>query len=233
MKTIIASLLLMLAAGPVMALDKPDLDSKIRALSLKFDQLQQQPDKRIPADVLRKARAIVFLDRTKAGFIFAYQGGSGVAIAKNPRTGHWGPTAFLTANEASLGFQVGAEQNFFAIVFMTDNAARLLTDPTFDFGGEARGTAGDTSAGAGGTISDTERPFLVYSARNGLYGGAALKGGSLGPDENANEVYYGQVLSMRDILFDKKVERTDAAKILADKITDYSKLNGPATAGSR
>ncbi|HEX3720896.1 MAG TPA: lipid-binding SYLF domain-containing protein [Verrucomicrobiae bacterium] len=227
MRTILLSFVLLLTVGPAIALEKPDLDARVLSLTAKFEELQQDPGKRIPADVLRKARAIILLDRTKAGFLFAYQGGSGVAIAKNPRTGKWSPVAFLAANEASLGFQIGAEQNFFAIVLMSDSAPRFLTDPNFEFGGEARGTAGDNSSGAGGTISDTERPVLVYSSRNGLYGGAALKGGSIAPDEAANRIYYGQVLSMSDILFDKKVPRTDAAKHLADKIAFYSKSSKP------
>jgi lipid-binding SYLF domain-containing protein len=121
-----------------------------------------------------------------------------------------------------LGFQIGAEQNFFVILLMSPNTPRFLTDPNFEFGGEARGTAGDVSGGAGKTISDTERPVLVYSNRKGLYGGAALKAGAIAPDENANEIYYGQWLSMKDILFEKKVQPTAGATNLAAKITAYS-----------
>jgi SH3 domain-containing YSC84-like protein 1 len=226
-RIILASFLLLSAVGISLADQKSDLDGRIFALTAKFEELQQQPDKRIPAEVLRKARGIILLDRTRAGFLFAYQGGSGVALAKNPATGKWSPAAFLTANEASLGFQIGAEQNFFVILLMAPSTTRFLTDPTFEFGGEARGTAGDVSAGANGTISDTERPVLVYSNRKGLYGGAALKGGALSPDENANQVYYGQWLSMKDILFDKKVQPTSLAANLAARITAYSIIPKP------
>jgi lipid-binding SYLF domain-containing protein len=41
------------------------------------------PDRRIPADVLSKACGIVLLDRTKAGFGFAYQGGGGKRARKD------------------------------------------------------------------------------------------------------------------------------------------------------
>jgi len=46
-----------------------NLDNRIRKLTAKFDSMQQQSDKRVPADVLRKAQGIILLDRTKAGFI--------------------------------------------------------------------------------------------------------------------------------------------------------------------
>ena len=222
MRTIILSLLLISLARVSQADPKTELDGRIFDLTAKFQQLQQQPDKRIPASILSKARGIILLDRTRAGVVFAYQGGSGVALARDPATGKWSPAAFLTANEASLGVQIGAEQNFFVILLMSSNAPRFLTDPSFEFGGEASGTAGDVSGGASGTVSDTERPVLVYSSRKGLYGGAAVKGGSVSPDENANQAYYGQWLSMKDILYDNKVQPTSIAANLAAAIDAYS-----------
>ena len=223
MKTIILGFMAtLLAATPVVALDRADLDARVLTLTAKFEQLQAQPDKRIPADILRRARGIILLDCTRAGVVFAYKGGAGVAMVKDQATGKWGPAAFLTANEGSLGIQIGAEQDFYAIVLVSTNAPRFLTDPTFEFGGEARGTAGDSSAGTAGTISSSERPFWVFSSRNGLYGGAALKGGAVAPDEDANRIYYGQALSMSDILFDKRVRPTEAAKNLTVILDSYS-----------
>jgi SH3 domain-containing YSC84-like protein 1 len=222
MRTIILSLLLISLSGVSQADPKTELDGRIFDLTAKFQQLQQQPDKRIPASVLSKARGIILLDRTRAGVVFAYQGGSGVALARDPATGKWSPAAFLAANEASLGVQIGAEQNFFVILLMSSNAPRFLTDPSFEFGGEASGTAGDVSGGASGTVSDTERPVLVYSSRKGLYGGAAVKGGAVSPDENADQAYYGQWLSMKDILYDNKVQPTSMAANLAAAIDAYS-----------
>jgi len=212
---------MMTATLPVYAQGKAELEGRILSLTSKFETLQQQPDKRIPADVLRRAHGLILLDRTKAGFLFAYQGGSGVALAKD-RKGLWSAPAFVKANEASLGFQIGAEQNFFVILLMTDSAPRFLTEPNFEFGGEARGTAGNTTAGTQGTISDTERPVLVYSSREGLYAGAAVKGGAVSPDEDANQRYYGEFATMRDILYDHKFEPTPAANYLVSKLNAYA-----------
>ena len=220
MKTVILSLLLISAALPARAEDWTELDSRIHSLAAKFENMEQHGI--IPAEVLRRAQGIMLLDRTRAGFLFAYEGGSGVAMGRDPKTQEWSPAAFLKANEASLGFQIGAEQNFFVILLMTPDARHFLTDPNFDFGGEARGTAGNVTAGAGGTVSDTERPVLVYSSRQGLYGGAAIKGGAVTPDEQANRVYYGQYVTMRDILYDHKVKPTPATTDLAAKIRGYS-----------
>ncbi len=207
----------------VLAIEKVQLDNRIRILTGKFEEMQLKPDKRIPAETLQKAQGVILLDRTKAGFIFAYQGGGGVAMVKNSKSQKWSPAAFLAAHEASLGFQVGGQQTFFVILLMNTNATRLLTEPTFEVGGEASGTAGNTSTGVSGTVSSTEQPVLVYDDRKGLYGGAAIKGGAVSPDEEANRVYYGEFLTMADILFQNKVKATPAASDLAAKLTENSK----------
>jgi lipid-binding SYLF domain-containing protein len=155
--------------------------------------------------------------------VFAYQGGSGVALVRDPKSRKWSPAAFLEANEASLGFQIGGEQTFFAILLMNTNVTRLLTEPNFEFGGEARGTAGNETAGAQGTVTSTEQQILVYDDRKGLYGGASIKGGAIGPDSEANRVYYDQAFTMLDILFGKKAKPTDAATALAAKLDEFSK----------
>ncbi len=209
------------------AVGKAELENRIWALTAKFAAMQSQPDKRIPPDILRQAQGIILLDRTKAGFIFAFEGGGGVALVKNPKTRDWSPAAFVTANEASLGFQIGGEKNFYVILLMNTNATRLLTGPKADFGGEARGTAGNVSAGAGTSFVSPPPPMLVYSERQGLYGGAAIGGGAVAPDTEANCIYYGNPVNMSDILFNKMVKPTAAGADLAARITAYSKPPPP------
>jgi lipid-binding SYLF domain-containing protein len=222
MKTKMLTLVLAVVAASAGAVDKAELDSRIGTLTAKLVAMQQKPDKKIPAENLRKAQGIALIDRTKAGFLFAYQGGSGVAMVKDPKTEKWGPAAFLAANEASLGFQIGGEQTFYVILFMTTNSTRMLTEANIMAGGEARGTAGDSTAVAEGKVSPIEQAVLVYDDRKGLYGGAAIKGGAIAPDENANRAYYGQYLTAGEILFEHKVEPTKAATELARKLAEYS-----------
>jgi lipid-binding SYLF domain-containing protein len=223
MKKITAICLAMAMALPAVAETKAQLEKKAQKLVAKFESLQQKADKRVPADVLKKAQGIILLDRTKAGFVFAYQGGSGIAMAKDPKSGRWGPLAFLKANEASLGFQIGGQQSFLVILLMDQDSAAKLADPIFEFGGEARGTAGDASAGEEGTLKSAEQSILVYDERQGLFGGAAIKGGEISPDTDANLAYYDEVFSMKEILFGRKVKPSKTAELLAQKIQDYSR----------
>jgi len=222
MKTIILALLLFGLATPAFATSRQELDNRILTLTAKFDALQRKPDKCIPRETLAKAKGIILLDRTKAGFIFAYQGGGGVAMVKDA-SGNWSPAAFLSANEASLGFQIGGEQNFYVMLLMTTNATEALTRERSDFGGEARGTGGDKSEGVGRSFTPEDESVIVYTDRKGVFGAAAIKGGVVAPDDEANAIYYGQAVSMRDILFDKEVKATETAADLARKISDHAK----------
>ena len=198
-------------------------NNRIRTLTTRFETFQQRPDGGVPAETLRKAQGIILLDRTKAGFIFAFQGGGGVAMVRDAKLGKWSPVAFLSANQASLGVQVGGERSFYIILMMTPDATRMLTDPRYEFGGEARGTAGATTTGVQGTVSPANTPpVIIYDDRQGLYGGAAIKAGSISPDDKANSTYYGQAVTMRDILFGHKVHPTETAVELAKQIDSHA-----------
>src|SRR5436190_13821681 len=198
MKRAIVDLLLLSLVGSGFAVSPVDLDRRMYRLTAMLQEMQQKPDKRIPPDLLRRAHGIILLDRTKAGFLFAFQGGVGVAMTKDPTTHQWSAPAFISANDASIGFQIGGEQGFFVILIMNANATRLLTDPTFQVGGEASGTAGNISAGEERGIASTQLPILVFHDRKGLFGGAAVKAGNVSPDNEANSIYYQQYVTMRD-----------------------------------
>jgi lipid-binding SYLF domain-containing protein len=100
---------------------------------------------------------------------------------------------------------------------------QAVAQGTFKFGGDASGTAGNSSAGTEATVSEHEPLTFVYTDSEGLYGGATIKGDSITPDTNADIAYYGQYLTMREILFDNKVKLSPPATDLANKIESYSK----------
>jgi lipid-binding SYLF domain-containing protein len=224
MKTMMIGLMLLGFAGGALAIEPAELDSRIRELTAKFEMLQAKADTRIPPDVLQRAQGVILLDRTKAGFLFAYEGGGGVALVREKGTDTWSPAGFLGASEASLGFQVGGEKNFYAILLMSRDADRVLTEPNYKFGGEATGTAGDASGGHEGKFSTMNQPVLIYDSRKGLYGGATIQGGSITPDDKANRIYYGQFVTMRDILLDHRVQTTESSTDLARKLNEYSRV---------
>lgn len=222
MKAMMLGLALGGLAGPVLAMDKSELDNRISRLTAQFEALQQNPNTRIPAEMLRDAKGIVLLNLTKAGFVFAFQAGGGVAMVKD-KSGDWGPVAFIRSNEGSFGFQAGGDQGFYVLLLMTTNATRQLVEDGSDFGAVARGTAGNNSAGVEGRFNSPANSVRVYAARSGFFGGVAFKGGNICADQKANQIYYGQFLTLHDILFGRKASPTAAAQKLAEEISAYSK----------
>src|SRR5262245_17536401 len=135
MKKVILALITLGLAGSTFGIDKAELNHRIRKLTAKLVVMQRRLDKSIPPETLKKAQGLSLIDRTKAGFIFAYQGGAGVALIKQPNSEQWSPAAFVAANEASLGLQLGGEQGFFVILLMNTNTTRWLTEGKIEFGG--------------------------------------------------------------------------------------------------
>jgi SH3 domain-containing YSC84-like protein 1 len=159
----------------------------------------------------------------KAGFIFGVAGGHGVAIVKNKTTGKWGPVGFVKSGEGSFGFQAGGQRSDMILVLMNSTGVKVLTEPNFKIGVDVRATVGPKSAGDQANLKTDDTPVLVYSDTKGVYGGASLQTGGIFPDSGDNEDYYGKELTMTEILVDGKVEPTEAAKLLADKIEQYAK----------
>jgi SH3 domain-containing YSC84-like protein 1 len=221
MKRIALSLMLLALVPSAFALDKAELDRRIVTLTSLLMEMQQKPDKSIPADALARAKGIILLRRAKGGLVFGYQHGEGVAMVRDDG-GAWSSPAFMSDNEGSFGFQVGGETSFFVVLLMNTNSLNLLTDGRVQFAGEARGTAGDASGGQEGKMTDVP-PILVYSDRTGLYGGAVIKGGAVAPNPEADQIYYGQAMTTRDILFEGKVKPSDTAILLAKKLVEYSR----------
>jgi lipid-binding SYLF domain-containing protein len=211
-------------ALPALAVDRAGLDARISKLQLKFELMQTKPDRRIPPEVLREARGIILLNHSKVGLVYSYQGGGGVAMARNPRTGEWSAPAFFAASEHGFGLQIGGQHTFTVILLMNTNSMGLLTEPRFDWGALAGATAGASSSSTDGRASNSERLEVVYTDTQGFYGGAAIKGASISPDADANAAYYGQFLTTKEILFGGKAKTSPTAAGLIQKIVEYSKV---------
>lgn len=205
----------------VMAIGPAELDTRIRTLTDKFEAFQHRPDNGIPPEALRQAQGIILLNTVKGGLVFGYQGGNGLAMVKDSKMA-WSPAAFVKSSQGSFGAQIGGEQNFYVILLMTTNSTWRLIDPKIQFGAGVGGTA-NTDTGGVQTKTPDQQEVVVYNDRVGLYGGAIVKAGGISPDPEANSAYYGQDFSMRDILFDHKVQPGAAISQLEDRIDSYSR----------
>jgi len=220
LKTLSQSILVLGLATSAFAQSKSELDNRVRKLMAQFDSLQSNTEARIPADKLKKAMGVIVMQRNKGGFIFGYEQGFGVAMVRD-KSG-WSPFSFMSSHEGSFGAQIGGKSTFSVILLMNEAAKNRLTNPKVDFGGEAAGTGGSNSDGVGGNITD-DNPVIVFGESKGLYGGAVVKGGSVSANDKANQKYYGQFYSIKDILFERKVKASETAAEFANKLNEAAK----------
>jgi SH3 domain-containing YSC84-like protein 1 len=223
LRAFLATVLVASIAVPTMAASKNKLDARVRDLTDYFDTVQKDAAKAVPAEILAKAEGLVIMRNYKAGFIVGISGGHGVALVKDKTTGKWGPIGFVKAGEGSFGFQAGAQRNDMILALMNSDGVKVLTDPNLKLGVDVRATVGPHSGGDQANFKTDTTPVLVYGDTRGLFGGAAIETGGVFPDAGDNEEYYGKGVSMTDILANGKVQPTDAAKLLADKIEQYAK----------
>jgi lipid-binding SYLF domain-containing protein len=205
--------------------DPDKLDDKLRNFASYLDTLQANPQTKIPPQVLQHARGVIIIRQVKAGFGIGFQAGSGVAMVRDTQTGAWSPPAFITNVEGSYGFQIGGQKSDSVLLLMDDRGMELLKGGGAKLGVNVRATAGPSSAGGEFKMDSIKEPILVYSDAGGLYAGAAIEGGGIGPADKANAVYYG--FSMREVLFEGKGHWSESGKALVEKIIAYSKAPTP------
>lgn len=221
MKVILLGILIMGLTGSAFAVDRTQLDDRIRSLTAEFTAMQENMKTAVPVSELARAQGIILLDRRGGAFMFGFHTGNGVALARDEK-GHWSPAGFVSSTGASLGAQIGGTRDFFVVLLMSPAVTQALKESSMDFGAQAYATGGSQYAGAQATVNSGP-DVLVYSQRHGLYAGASIKGGSISEDTDANHIYYGGPVSMNDILFENQVTPTSASADLIAKIEQFSR----------
>lgn len=224
--TLLIALTLCLTTGGGDAIANPfqksaeKLDLRIRRASERFVEMQADPKKRIPADVIAKAHGIIILHKVKAGLGIGGEAGNGVAMVRNQTTGAWSAPAFIASAEGSYGLQIGAQESVIIYLLMNETALKPLLGGSLDVGVDVAATAGPNDTGGKIDTTTMQAPILVYSSAEGLFAGAAFKGGGILPAQKNNEVYYNR--NMNDILFDPAVRPTATGQHLIDVLRTYS-----------
>jgi lipid-binding SYLF domain-containing protein len=222
-----SALLAVFLAGPALVhaqgfkKDPEKLDERIYKSTDYLVALQRNVQARIPAQILASARGIIILHQIKAGLGIGFQAGGGVASVRDPQSGAWSPPAFVSNVEGSYGFQIGGQKSDTVLLIMDDRGMELLKGGGAKIGVNLRATAGPSTAGGEFKVDSIKEPVLVYSDAGGLYAGAAIEGGGIGPNDKANAVYYGA--SMREVLFEGKGHWSEAGKAFIEKVIEYSR----------
>lgn len=192
------------------------------AASRVFDQIMAVRERGIPRDLLDRAEAIaVFPGVMKAAFIIGGHGGQGV-ISRRIKGG-WSAPAFFNLGGGSFGAQIGAQKTDYVLLIMNEEGLKGLLEDKFEMGGEVSVAAGPIGRTAAATTNATlDAGILSYSRSKGAFIGAALKGGTITPDNDLNEAIY-EGKKGRDVLERASTEMPDAVRIFPTTLSRYSR----------
>jgi lipid-binding SYLF domain-containing protein len=206
------------ALTPIAAASADDaLDARhlVERSKLTLDTFMSRHDLQSLKDLMKRAKGIFIAPQVlKGAFIFGASGGSGVLVARDPKTGQWNGPAFYTIGEASFGFQIGGEAAEVVLVAMTERGVTALLSHSVKLGGDVGVAAGPVGVGVDASTANLSADIISYSRSKGLYGGVSIEGAVVGVRNDWNEAYYGKRVSPTDILIRKDAKNDHAAKLI-------------------
>jgi lipid-binding SYLF domain-containing protein len=165
--------------------------------------------------LVHRSRAVLIVPNlVKAGFIFGAQGGQGVLLIHN-RNGSWSYPAFYNLGAASFGLQAGIAVSKVVLIIMNDHALQLaITQAQLKLGAEAGLAIATLGAGAEGSVTTAGADIYALSNSKGLFGGVAVQGGAIGPNQGWNAAYYGHPVTAEEIVYGRGRVRQPGANAL-------------------
>lgn len=152
---------------------------------------------------------IVYPNIVKAAFFVGGEGGTGVLLGRG-EDASWSSPAFYTFGAASYGLQIGAEQSNVLLVITNEGTLERATQGGLELGANASVAVG--GEGLKGEISSDQLQdiYAFVEVERGLFAGVNLKGATAVPRDGLNEAYYGQTVSARDIVIDRRLDNDGA-----------------------
>ncbi len=160
---------------------------------------------------------LIFPQIIKGGFIWGGSGGTGVFLARDPRTGNWSDPAFYTIGSVTFGLQIGGEASQVVMLAMTRRAVDSLLSSSVKLGGDVSVAIGPVGGGAQANagLPDVTADFISFAKSKGLYAGLNLQGSVIAVRDGLNDAYYGRVVSPSEIITNHKVYNSGAEQLRA------------------
>ncbi|KAJ6007684.1 hypothetical protein N7540_011660 [Penicillium herquei] len=163
---------------------------------------KQRVIKKIPAQVIKNAKGIAIFTTMRTGLWISGSGGSGVLLGRVPETGEWSPPSGIMLHTAGIGFLAGVDIYDCVVIINTLEALEAFKKLRCTLGGEVSVAAGPV--GMGGVLDSEvhkrQAPIWTYMKSKGLYAGVAVDGTIIIERSDENERFYGERISVTDIL---------------------------------
>ncbi|NWG14696.1 MAG: lipid-binding SYLF domain-containing protein [Acidobacteria bacterium] len=202
-----------------------EVEDRVVRSAIVLREVMEIREKGIPQDLIDKAACVIVIPgMLKGGFMVAGTYGKGVMSCRvDAGEGPWSAPSMTMIGGGSFGLQLGGQATDLVLLVMNMRGMRSLLDSRFTLGADASVAAGPvgrtTSAETDAWMS---AEILAWSRSRGLFGGIAVKGSVVRPDNDANRALYGKEISARDLLYYRTENPPRDAKILIDELTKIS-----------
>ena len=197
-------------ASPAFTADSDTkLDQKLKDATAVYHELLSTPDRGLPEALLKKCQCIAVIPHVlKGAFVYGARFGTGVMSCRGAEGG-WSPPCFVRLYGGSWGLQIGGESSDLVLFFMSERGARsLMTSSKITLGGQASVAAGPFGrSGEASTDLKLNAEIYTYAKSKGLFAGLSFAGARLAADQESNARYYGQPVSVKQLLFEHKAPR--------------------------
>lgn len=186
-------------------------------------EFQADPERAIPAEVLRRAKGLVITTQIRGGLLVGFQEGYGTILVKKP-DGKWSIPVVIRAGEASLGLQIGGSRIETIYVLMDERVPRMLFRGRVNIGVDAAAVAGPRAAEVEKSNKELlSVPVQVYSSHKGLFAGATVKSGYIMRSDEVNRAFYKLDYDLPELLYGDFVNPIPGyVRPLVDYVTELS-----------
>ncbi|MGE3511158.1 MAG: lipid-binding SYLF domain-containing protein [Vicinamibacterales bacterium] len=209
-----------LMAVPLLARDTGPAQG-LRDAAAALTQIMDAPGRRIPEQLLERARCFVIVPNLEVGpFVIGTRGRGYVTCRQG---GSWSPPGVVTLDAGRIGFRIGGSSTDLVLLVMNSRVTDALLDQEFALGPE-----GSVAAGPVGLdlhrYSDEQvhADILSWAHSDGTLTGVALDGITLHQDLGSNERLYGRRIENR-ALITSGLAPPDSASALLAVLTRYAR----------
>ena len=211
---VIAALIVLLLCAPGRGLadDAADAKALVDQAEVTLKNFMNDPDMKWFASHLQEAKGILILPKLiKGAFLFGLEGGNGLMLARDEKTGAWSEPAFYETSTASFGLQAGGQSSEAILLINTQKAVDSLLANKIKFGVD-----GSVAIGPKGSGADTSptADFVTFSRAKGLFAGVSFDGASVRTKDEYNSAYYGGDVRPSDIIVARKAKPNPSSKEL-------------------
>jgi len=207
--------LLAILSGASATAVNAQVNERLEAAALSFEELMQVPDKSIPEDLLKKAACAVIVPGLKKGaFIVGANYGRGFVLCRR-ENGSWSAPGGVRVEGGSVGFQIGGTETDVFMLVMNERGADKLLSTKFTVGADATAAAGPLGRQTTAQTDAAMRAeILSWSKSRGVFAGISLQGATLRDDTSANQEMYGKALTNRELVKSPQAPPAGADKLM-------------------